>query len=205
MQEDGQDNNRILYLFGDNSKKLEDVFKNLDQDVWDQIAELSGLRSSAKEEERPYFSDLTDELLERTSKISKEERGDYIKKAYEFWEFVEIYDDPFFARNFFGYLFDKTEGMNNHLKRASVLEAKFVYDSVFFVLHEKMEDKASPESLIGLVRPKSDLKENLNFDDNDYESLKNELVVRKRINPKDNNIYLKKTVSDVIDLVSGKN
>ncbi|MBW2982386.1 hypothetical protein KY343_05885 [Candidatus Woesearchaeota archaeon] len=202
MPNDEQENHRILHLFGNGSPlDIGSVLENLDQDVWDQIAELSGPRPSV-EDETPYFSDLTDELLERTSKIPKEEREIYVKRAHDFWEIVAGYDDPYFVRNFFGYLFDRTEGMEVKIKREFVLSARFVYDSIFYSLYKKFGEEVKPESSISAVRPNANLKDHLGFDKKHYDILREELSIRKCIDDKNEEIYRKETASDVIELVA---
>jgi hypothetical protein len=198
---------RILHLFQEEPllmpPGIDSVLDNLDQDVWDQINGLSGSHPFFENDEIPYFGDLIDELLKRTSEIPKEERKDYIEKAHDFWLILAGYDDPYFAKNFFGYLFDRTRDMDDRPKKDFVLNTKFVYDSAVTVLYGKIGEEVNPESLVNAVRPHTNLKENLGFGRRDYRDLKNELKIR-RVLDDGKEIYEKQTVADIAELIADK-
>ena len=205
------ENQGIVHLFEnepvemphDSNRLLDD----LDQRIWDQIANLS--------KKNPDFRILTEDLLKRTQELPEEERGDYIQEAHNFYSIVAGYNDPYFLRNFFGYLFDKTRKIaDDETKEKAVYIAKSVYDSVLSALNEKTERKQEPDYLLSLIRPGRNLVEDFRFNRRDYEILKKSLHLRiknyimeeKDIDSEefDRDFYRKETVAEMIELVAGK-
>lgn len=198
--------NHSLRLFGHDSLEIPlcagEILDSLDQEVWDQIAQLSN-RS-------PHFRVLTDDLLKRTSQIPKEERRDYIAEAHNLCSIIAGYEDSdYLIRNFFGYLFDKTRGMDNKSKRRFVYITKNVYDCVLEVFDDKTEHKTEPAFLASMIRPQTNLVDDLRFTRQDYDRLKDSLKVgiESEVFDEefDHKFYRKQTVVNIIELISETN
>lgn len=195
----------ILHLFKDElltqPPYIDDILDNFDQDVWNQIAELS--------KKSPYFKDLTDKLLRRTKDLPKEEKIDYINEAHSFCTILAGYEEAeYFIRNFFEYLFDKTREMEDTPRRSYVYIAKAVYNSAVFVLEDKIgQEDENTESLYAFVNPRKSFTEDLGFNKNDYDLLKKDLIDYRAIEEEvlDNNeFYRIKTVAELIEFIAAR-
>lgn len=210
-EESGSEHKGIIHLFADEpigtSPDHDHLFDTLDQRIWEQIAELS--------KKSPDFKILTDDLLRRTSELPEEERKGYVEEAYGFYLTVTAYRDPYFLRNFFGYLFDKTRNkIEDETRSKFVFIAKSVYDSVLNALNEKTGRKQNPDYLLSLIRPGRNLVEDFRFNKRDYEAVKKSLHRRiKNYVMEENDIiseefdkdfYRKETVAEIIEMVAEK-
>jgi len=197
MKKESNNDPLTLYLFGDDdSSDIDNLLDELEQNVADKVAKVS--------------DSFQDKLRKRAEEFSGKERESYLENARYLFSIIKGYGNPHFTRNFFDYLFNKTQNMEEQIKKRFVFVAYNVYTSMHSILDEKTGERQNIDSLFGIIWPSTRFSD-LGFGKEEYKKLKDEQLdyrIRREVMEDqrfNDQFYEQETLADLTELITNIN